>query len=99
MGWLSDLWEGVKSTASDIWSGAKNVAGKVYDVVRKPIDIVAGAGDFVSKIPVIGTVAQPFVAGAKAAQSVLDQAKSAADIAKTIGLKSGGVVPERMFQK
>lgn len=100
MGWFSDLWEGVKSAASNVWSGVKDVAGKVYDVVRKPVDIIAGAGDFVSKIPVLGTIAQPVIAGAKGAQSLLDQAKSAADVAKAIGLKSGGVVPApRMFQK
>jgi hypothetical protein len=100
MGWFSDLWEGVKSTASNIYSGVKDVAGKVYDVVRKPIDVIAGAGDFVSKIPVLGSLAQPFIAGAKGAQSVLDQAKSVADVAKTIGLKAGGIVPApRMFQK
>lgn len=100
MGWFSDLWEGVKSAASNVWSGAKDIAGKVYDVVRKPVDIIAGAGDFVSKIPVLGSLAQPIIAGAKGAQSLLDQAKTAADVAKTIGLKSGGVVPPpRMFQK
>jgi len=100
MGWFSDLWEGVKSTASNIYGGIKDVAGKVYDVVRKPVDIIAGAGDFVSKIPVLGTLAQPIIAGAKGAQSLLNQAKSVADVAKTIGLKSGGIVPSpRVFQK
>lgn len=99
MGFFSDLWEGVKRTASNVWSGAKDVAGKVYDVVRKPVDLIAGAGDFVSKIPVIGSLAQPIIAGAKGVQSFLDQAKSVGDIAKTIGLKSGGMVPKRMFQK
>lgn len=100
MGWLSDLWEGVKNTASNVWSGVKSVAGKVYDVVRKPVDWVAGAGDVISKIPVIGTLAQPVIAAAKGAKSVLDQGKAIADVAKQIGLKSGGVVPPtRMFQK
>jgi hypothetical protein len=99
MGFFSDLWEGIKSTASNVYQGAKNIAGKVYDVVRKPVDIIAGAGDFVSKIPVLGSLAQPIIAGAKAVQSGLDQAKSISDVAKQIGLKSGGMVPPRMFQK
>ncbi len=99
MGFFSDLWEGIKSTASNVYSGVKDVASKVYDVVRKPVDIIAGAGDFVSKIPVLGSLAQPVIAGAKAVQSGLDQAKSVADIAKQIGLKSGGMVSKRMFQK
>jgi len=99
MGFFSDLWEGVKRGASSLYSGVKDVAGKVYDVVRKPVDFIAGAGDFVSKIPVIGSLAQPIIAGAKGVQSVLDQAKSVGDIAKTIGLRSGGMVSKRMFQK
>ena len=99
MGFFSDLWEGVKRGASSLYSGVKDVASKVYDVVRKPVDFIAGAGDFVSKIPVIGSLAQPIIAGAKGVQSVLDQAKSVGDIAKTIGLRSGGMVSKRMFQK
>jgi len=99
MGFFSDLWEGVKRGASSLYSGVKDVAGKVYDVVRKPVDFIAGAGDFVSKIPVIGSLVQPIIAGAKGVQSVLDQAKSVGDIAKTIGLRSGGMVSKRMFQK
>jgi len=99
MGFFDALWSGIKNTASNIYSGVKDVASKVYDVVRKPVDIIAGAGDFVSKIPVLGSLAQPVIAGAKAVQSGLDQAKSVADIAKQIGLKSGGMVSKRMFQK
>jgi len=98
MGWFSDLWEGVKNTASNVWSGAKNIAGKVYDVVRKPIDIIAGAGDFVSKIPVLGSLAQPFIAGAKGAQSLLDQAKSVGDVVKAVGLQDGGMVRRKYYQ-
>lgn len=98
MGFFDSLWEGIKSTASNVWSGAKNIAGKVYDVVRKPIDIVAGAGDFVSKIPVLGTLAQPLIAGAKGAQSVLDQAKTIGDIAKSVGLQDGGMVRKKYYQ-
>lgn len=98
MGWFSDLWEGIKSTASNVWSGAKNIAGKVYDVLRKPIDVVAGAGDFVSKIPVLGSLAQPIIAGAKGAQSLLDQAKTVGDIAKSVGLQDGGVVRRKYYQ-
>jgi len=100
MGFFSDLWEGIKSTAGNIYSGVKKGLGAVYDVVRKPVDIIAGAGDFVSKIPVLGTFAQPVIAAARGAQSLLDQGKQVADVARQIGLKSGGVVPpERMFQK
>lgn len=100
MSWLSNLWEGIKSTASNVYSGVKKGLGAVYDVVRKPVDILAGAGSVLSKIPVIGTIAQPVIAAARGAQSVLDQGKAVADVAKQIGLKSGGMVPpERMFQK
>jgi len=98
MGFFSDLWEGLKSTASNIYSGAKNIASKVYDVVRKPVDIIAGAGDFVSKIPVLGSLAQPIIAGAKGAQSLLDQAKSIGDIAKSVGLQDGGMVRRKYYQ-
>jgi len=97
MGFFSDLWEGLRSTASNIYSGAKNIAGKVYDVVRKPVDIIAGAGDFVSKIPVLGSLAQPIIAGAKGAQSLLDQAKSIGDIAKSVGLQDGGMVRQKKY--
>lgn len=97
MGFFSDLWEGVKNTASNVWSGAKNIAGKVYDVVRKPVDIIAGAGDFVSKIPVLGSLAQPIIAGARGAQSILDQAKSVGDIARSVGLQKGGMVPPKKY--
>jgi phage-related protein len=97
MGWFSDLWEGVKSGVSNVWSGAKNIAGKVYDVVRKPIDIIAGAGDFVSKIPVLGSLAQPFIAGAKGAQSLLDQAKTVGDVVRATGLQDGGMVKRKNY--
>jgi phage-related protein len=98
MGFFSDLWEGIKSTASNVWSGAKNVAGKVYDVVRKPIDLIAGAGDFVSKIPVLGTLAQPIIAGARGAKSLLDQAKMVGDVARSVGLENGGMVKKKYYQ-
>jgi len=97
MGFFSDLWEGIKSTAGNVWSGAKNIAGKVYDVVRKPVDVIAGAGDFLSKIPVLGALAQPLVAGAKGAQSLLDQAKSIGDIARSVGLQDGGMVQRKKY--
>lgn len=97
MGWFSDLWEGIKSTASNVWSGVKNVAGKVYDVVRKPIDVIAGAGKFISKIPVLGTIASPLTAAASTAQGILDQAKTVGDVAKSIGLKEGGMVGHRKY--
>jgi len=100
MPFFSDLWEGIKSVASNVYGGVKKGLSAVYDVVRKPIDMVAGAGNIISKIPILGTIAQPVIAAARGAQSVLDQGKAVADIAKQIGLKSGGVVPPaRMFQK
>ena len=98
MGWLSDLWEGVKSTAGNVWSGVKKAASTVYDVVRKPIDIVAGAGKVVSKIPILGTVLSPLTAAASTAQGLLDQAKTVGDVAKSIGLQKGGVVPKKYYQ-
>jgi hypothetical protein len=101
MGFFSDLWEGIKSTAGNLWSGAKNIAGKVYDVVRKPVDIIAGAGDFLSKIPVLGTLAQPLIAGAKGAQSLLNQGKMIGDVVKSVGLREGGMVerpPKKYYQ-
>lgn len=98
MGWFSDLWEGIKSTASNVYGGIKKGLGAVYDVVRKPVDIIAGAGDFVSKIPVLGSLAQPIIAGAKGAQSLLDQAKTVGDIAKSVGLQDGGVVRRKYYQ-
>lgn len=98
MGFFSDLWEGIKSTAGNIWSGAKKAVGTVYDIIRKPVDIVAGAGDFVSKIPVLGSIAQPIIAGAKGAQSLLDQAKTIGDVAKTVGLQDGGMVKKKYYQ-
>lgn len=99
MGFFSDLWEGIKSTAGNVWSGAKNIAGKVYDVVRKPIDAVVSAGNLISKIPVIGTLAQPLIAGAKGAQSLLDQGKAIGDVVKAAGLREGGMVqrPQKKF--
>jgi phage-related protein len=97
MGWFSDLWEGIKSTASNVWSGAKDVAGKVYDVVRKPIDFIASAGDIVSKIPVIGTVASPLIGAAKGAQSLLDQAKTVGDVVRATGLQDGGMVQRKKY--
>lgn len=98
MGWFSDLWEGIKSTASNVYGGIKKGLGAVYDVVRKPVDIIAGAGDVISKIPVLGTIAQPVVAVAKGAKSILDQGKAVADVAKSVGLQDGGVVKKKYYQ-
>ena len=99
MGWFGDLWDTIEQGASQAWGNVKKIAGSVYDTVRKPVDWIAGAGDVVSKIPFLGTLAQPVIAAAKGAKSVLDQGKAIADVAKQIGLKSGGVVPSRTFQK
>lgn len=97
MGFFDSLWEGIKSTAGNIWSGVKNVASKVYDVVKKPIDVIAGAGKFVSKIPVVGTVLSPLTAAASTAQGILDQAKTVGDVAKSIGLQDGGMVKVKKY--
>lgn len=85
----------------DLWSGIKSVAGRVYDVVRKPVDWIAGAGDTLKKIPVIGNVlsgiASPVTTLAKQAQAGLDTAKTIADAGKAIGLQQGGIVPMKKF--
>jgi hypothetical protein len=99
MGFFSDIFEGIKNTASNIWSGAKNVAGTLYGLAKKPIDFLSGAADVVSKIPVLGTALSPGIAAVKGVKSVLDQGQTIADVAKQIGLKSGGMVSKRMFQK
>lgn len=102
MGWLSDLWEGVKSTASNIWSGVKNVAGTVYDTVRKPVDFISKGLEYASKIPVIGTALAPVRGVVDTVRSGLDQAKSVGDVVKAVGLKEGGMVqkaPAKFYQK
>lgn len=92
MGWFSDLWDSVKSTATNVWGGLKKAAGTVYDIVRKPVDVIASAGKLISKVPVLGTIASPLTAAASTAQGILDQAKTVGDVAKSIGLKEGGMV-------
>ena len=92
MGWFSDLWDSVKSTASNVWGGIKKAAGTVYDIVRKPVDVIASAGKLISKVPVLGTIASPLTAAASTAQGILDQAKTVGDVAKSIRLKEGGMV-------
>ena len=92
MGWLSDLWSGIKS-----------VAGKVYDVVRKPVDWVAGAGDFLRKIPVVGNALATFISPvtglAKTVQGGLNTVRDVANVGKTIGLQNGGMVPrQKLYQ-
>lgn len=98
MGFFSDLWEGIKSTAGNVWSGVKKAAGTVYDVVRKPVDIVAGLAKAGSKIPVIGGLLAPVSAAAGTAQGLLDQAKTVGDVAKSIGLQDGGMVRRKYYQ-
>ena len=88
MGWFSDLWEGIKSTASN-----------VYDFVKKPVEYLGKGLEYASKIPVLGTFLAPVKAAVGGAQSLLDQGKAVGDVVKAIGLKSGGVVSKRMFQK
>lgn len=85
----------------DLWSGIKSVAGRVYDVVRKPVDWIAGAGDTLKKIPLIGsalsTALSPVTGLAKTVQGGLDTAKQVADVGKSLGLQQGGMVPMKKF--
>ena len=82
---------------SDLWSGIKSVAGQVYDAVRKPVDFIAGAGEHLKKIPVIGntlsTLASPLTNLAKTVQGGLNTARDVAEVVKAIGLQRGGMVP------
>jgi phage-related protein len=98
MGWFSDLWDGIKSTASNVWNGVKSVASTVYDTVRKPVDLIASAGKYINKIPVLGTVLKPVTSVAEGARDILDQAKSVADVGKAIGLRDGGLVKRKYYQ-
>jgi hypothetical protein len=90
MSWFSSLWDGIKSVASNI-----------YNVVRKPVDWIAGAGDTLKKIPLIGnaisTVLTPVTGLAKTVQGGLDTAKQVADVGKALGLQKGGMVPMKKF--
>lgn len=85
----------------DLWSGIKSVAGRVYDVVRKPVDWIAGAGDTLKKIPLVGgaisTALSPITGLAKTVQGGLDTVKQVADVGKAIGLQNGGMVPMKKF--
>jgi len=103
MGFFDDLWSGIKNTASSIYSGVKNVAGKVYDTVSRPISWVSKGLDYASKIPILGTLLAPAITAGKTivggAESVLNTGKQIGDVVKAIGLKMGGVVNKRMFQK
>jgi phage-related protein len=102
MGWFSDLWSGIKNTASNIWSGVKNVAGTVYDTVRKPVDWISKGLEYASKIPGLGTIIAPVRGVVDTVKSGLDQAKSVGDVVKAVGLKEGGMVqkiPAKYYQK
>ena len=85
----------------DLWDGVKSVASNVYNVVRKPVDWIAGAGDTLKKIPLIGKtlagIASPITSLAKTVQGGLDTAKQVADVGKSLGLQHGGMVPMRKF--
>lgn len=88
---------------SDLWSGIKNVAGRVYDVVRKPVDWIAGAGDTLRKIPVIGgalsTALSPITGLAQSVQGGLNTARDVASVGKALGLQRGGMVPmKKVYQ-
>lgn len=92
MGFFSSLWDGIKSVASN-----------VYNVVRKPIDFIAGAGDTLRKIPFIGntlaTLASPVTGLARTVQGGLNTAKDVASVGSALGLQKGGMVPmKKMYQ-
>lgn len=89
MGFFSSLWDGIKSVASN-----------VYNVIRKPIDFVANAGNFIKKIPFIGgglsTILSPITTAAGVAQGGLNTAR---DIASALPLQHGGMVPmKKLYQ-
>lgn len=92
MGFFSDLWEGIKSTASNVWSGIKSGASAIYDVVRKPVDWVAKGLEYASKIPGLGAILSPVTGVVNTVRSGLDQAKSVGDVVKAVGLREGGMV-------
>lgn len=97
MGWLSNLWEGIKSTASNVWSGIKSGAGAVYDVVRSPVDLISKGLDYASKIPGLGALLSPVKGIVDTVRGGLDQAKSVGDVVKAVGLKMGGVVKDQRY--
>lgn len=99
MGWFSNLWDSIKSTASDVYGGIKKGLGAVYDVVKAPVDYIAKGVDTASKIPGLGSFLAPVKAVTGLAKDALDQGKAIGDAVKAIGLKMGGVVPKRTFQK
>tara|TARA_R110002126_G_scaffold268041_2_gene411527 strand:- start:1338 stop:1658 length:321 start_codon:yes stop_codon:yes gene_type:complete len=100
---LSDYYRLVSKIGffSDLWSGIKSVAGRVYDVVRKPVDFLAGAGDFLKKIPFVGntlsTLASPVTGLAKTVQGGLNTARDVASVGSALGLQQGGMVPMKKF--
>ena len=88
---------------SSLWDGIKSVAGKVYDVVRKPIDFIASAPKYIEKIPAFGkfisTAIKPVTDVAQTISGGLDTAKQIADVGKAIGLREGGIVPRMPMKK
>jgi hypothetical protein len=100
MGWLSNLWEGIKSTASNIWSGIKSGAGAVYDVVRSPVDLISKGLDYASKVPGLGALLAPVKGVVDTVRGGLDQAKSVGDVVKAVGLREGGMIKkdQRYYQ-
>ena len=84
MGWLSNLWDGIKSTASNVWGGVKDLTSNVYSGVKSVGDwvgnniqpIVKTIGEYASYIPGIGSaisgVANTVDRGISSARSVID---------------------------
>lgn len=86
MGWWSDLWNNVKSTASNIWSGVKSGVNWIADKVKPVTDAVA---KYAGYVPVIGA---PLASVASTVGNVIDYAKKGVDAATAAGYRRGGVV-------
>ncbi len=97
MGFFSDLWEGIKSTASNVWSGIKSVASNIYGGVKSAADwigdriqpLVRGIGQFASNIPIIGA---PVAAVANTIDQGITNGRRIVDNVGRWGSAIGGVI-------
>lgn len=84
-----------------LWNGIKSVGTSIYNVVRKPIDFIASAGEGIKKIPIFGgamsTLLSPVTGLAKSAQSGLDMVKDVAGVGSALGFQHGGMVPQKKY--
>lgn len=95
MGWLSDLWSGIKNTASNIWSGVKQGVNWAADKVSP---IVSAVQKYAGYVPIIGA---PIAAAAGTVGNLINTAKSGVDLATKAGFKNGGMimkVPDKIYQ-